>query len=83
MTYAPRPLQELYNQVKNMRQYIKPEISVDALEEYSLMAASVKTEDVTTPGGSGVVGPGQGGDNEGAGSKDGFPWSDDFDFHMD
>lgn len=47
------------------------------------MAASVKTEDVTTPGGSGVVGPGQGGDNEGAGSKDGFPWSDDFDFHMD
>ncbi len=66
-----------------MRQYIKPEISVDALEEYSLMAASVKTEDVTTPGGSGVVGPGQGGDNEGAGSKDGFPWSDDFDFHMD
>ena len=67
-----------------MRQYIKPELSVEVLEEYSLMAASVKTEDVTTPGGSGVVGPDRSEtDNDDAGSKGGFPWSDDFDFHMD
>lgn len=80
MTYAPRPLQKLCNQVKNMRQYIKPEITVEELESYNIMAATVETEDTT---GGGTQGPDLGGDNEGAGSKDGFPWSDDFDFHMD
>lgn len=44
------------------------------------MQASVKTEDNT---GGGEQGPVLGGDNEGAGSKGGFPWSDDFDFNMD
>ena len=80
MTYAPRPLQKLYNQVKNMRQYIKPEITVEELESYNIMAATVETEDNT---GGGTQGPDLGGDNEEAGSKGGFPWSDDFDFNMD
>lgn len=44
------------------------------------MQASVETEDNT---GGGEQGPGQGSDNADAGSKGGFPWSDDFDFNMD
>lgn len=65
-----------------MRQYIKPEISVEAIEKYSLMAGTV-INNVDNTGGNAGGGVNPDDPNKPFGSKDGFPWSDDFDFHMD
>lgn len=78
MTSAPRPLQKLYNQVKNMRQYIKPEIEFIEIDGFHLLFGS-KTETEDPTGGDGGGGVPTDKPDKPFGSKDGFPWSDDFD----
>ncbi|MCM1079495.1 MAG: hypothetical protein NC344_11540 [Bacteroidales bacterium] len=67
-----------------MKQYTKPEIIVEIIEEESpLLALSNTNTENNTGGETGIGGNTGTGNGDNVGSKPGFPWEDDFEFSLD